>query len=103
MKNIYLIGLVLMTLCISCGDDSVSCEDINLSESLASEIDANNQALIAYTIDSTMENCEVLKESYQTILDALKEYKDCEFNSDDQLEYNNFVQTSETGISLLNC
>ncbi|NNE27650.1 MAG: hypothetical protein HKN09_12470 [Saprospiraceae bacterium] len=103
MKNLFLLGAVLVVLCISCSSDEVNCEDVNFMELLSSEIESNNQALIAYTIDPSMENCLTLKSSFELILDALQVYEDCAFDSDLQLEYNNFVQTSETGISLLNC
>ena len=103
MKRIYLLGLVVLALNYSCESEEFNCEDLNLMETLSSEIDANNQALIAYTVTPTDENCIALKDTYQAILDVLTMYEDCEFNPDNQLEYNNFLQTSETGISLLTC
>ena len=94
---------IVILLFLSCNSDEVSCEDINLSETLAAEIDSNTQALTSYALDPSDENCIALKESYQEILDALQSYEECAFNSDDELEYNNFVQTAEMGISLLTC
>jgi len=88
---------------VSCGDDEVECTEAGINEAIAEESMAVGDALSAYVLDPSADNCEALKSAYEDFIDEAKNLQDCANEVGEGEEYMQSIQEAEDSLDLLEC
>ena len=87
----------------SCGDDEIECTEAGLNEAIQEETEALSEAVSAFVVDPTTENCEALRDAYQDFIDEAKNLQDCADEVGEGEEYMQSIQEAEASIAALEC
>jgi len=88
---------------ISCGDDEVECTEAGINEAIQAESEALGEALGAFVVDASTENCEALRDAYQDFIDEAKNLQDCADEVGEGEEYMQSIQEAEASLAALEC
>lgn len=87
----------------SCGDDEVECTEAGINEAIQAESEALGEALSAFIVDDSTENCEVLRDAYQDFIDEAKNLQDCADEVGEGEEFMQSIEEAEASLALLEC
>ena len=97
VSTLFMIGM------IACGGDDVDCTGANFSNELNAEINAIGNATTAFSLDPSSDNCNALKDAYNSYLDALEPYGDCGLTGQDKADFDQSLAEAQTAIDSLIC
>lgn len=87
----------------SCGDD-VDCSGANFEQELESELNAVISASVAYVLDPTDSGaCNAYKDAIEKYIDALKPYRDCASNAQEEAEFDASLEEAEQELNDVDC
>ncbi|MEM6697097.1 MAG: hypothetical protein AAF806_13600 [Bacteroidota bacterium] len=95
--------LAAFFLVTACDDDSACADNFNFATEVADELNALNDAAVAFGQDQSPENCNAYKTAATDYIDALEDLKSCAEIAGQGVAYQQALDSTQAEIDALMC